>query len=61
MGPGRDRRAVTGILLAHPRAFGSGELKSNGKFGCHKMTVLYLNQCYNEVCYKGIAYNIEKL
>ena len=28
--------------------------KFNGKtFGSHTMTVLYPNQCYNEVCYKG--------
>ena len=25
------------------------------KIGCHNMTVLYPNPCYNEVCYKGTA------
>ena len=42
---------VTGILIAHLGAFGSGELK----IGSHNMTVLYPHLCYNEVSYKGTA------
>ena len=25
------------------------------KFGSHNMSLLYQNQCYNQVCYKGTA------
>ena len=32
--------------------FGNSKLKISGS---HKMTLLYPNLCYNEVCYKGTA------
>ena len=48
-------RAVFYAALSFKETINSFVKCDGKKFGSHSMTVLYLNQCYNEMYYKGTA------